>query len=293
MATMLGLVEHAWAHLPELVARKRRPLQSQPEQAAERPELVASLIERQVIPRLLVVHRHDAVPAANPDRSITITEAETEAFAPLALEAGADVLLEHVEGFVRRGVPVETILVDLLAPAARALGVFWEDDRCDFVDVTMGLWRLQEVVREVSARMPSVRDARGNAALFATVPGEQHSFGTVIVDEVFRRGGWATTLLADATTSELLDELSGRMYDVVGLTVSCDDNIGRLGSLILAIRSVSRNPRICVMLGGRVFAADPLICERVGADGTAPDAPGALCVAERLVSTQGVREFAA
>ena len=238
------------------------------------------------------MHRQEVPSLVDASPATAITREEAEAFAPLALETGADILLDHVEAFVRRGVPVETILVDLLAPAARALGVFWEDDRCDFVDVTMALWRLQEVVREVSARMPCDRESQGNAALFATVPGEQHSFGTVIVDEVFRRGGWATTLLSDPTTSELLDELSGRMYDVIGLTVSCDDHIGRLGSLILAIRSVSRNPRICVMLGGRVLAADPAISVRAGADGTAADAPGALTMAERLVTATGRREFA-
>ncbi len=291
MATMLGLVEHARAYLPEFVGR-RRTLRSVPDTLDTRPELVAELIERQVIPRLLVVHRHDAPSVVDAGPATEITREEAEAFAPLALETGADVLLDHVEQFVHRGVPIETILVDLLAPAARALGVFWEDDRCDFVDVTMGLWRLQEVVREVSARMPCDCEAQGNAALFATVPGEQHSFGTVIVDEVFRRGGWATTLLSDPTTSELLDELAGRMYDVIGLTVSCDDHIGRLGSLILAVRSVSRNPRICVMLGGRVLAADPEISTRAGADGTASDAPGALAMAERLVTVSGRREFA-
>ena len=61
-------------------------------------------------------------------------------------------------------------MVDLLAPAARLLGEYWEDDRCDFVDVTMGLWRLQEVVHEIAARAPADRAAGGRRALARCSP---------------------------------------------------------------------------------------------------------------------------
>jgi hypothetical protein len=60
------------------------------------------------------------------------------------------------------------VFIDLLAPSARRLGQHWEDDDCDFVDVTMGLWRLQEVMREVTMRFRRrARAARPRAALFA------------------------------------------------------------------------------------------------------------------------------
>ena len=311
MASVSGLVEQARGYLPQLARRRSRPAESDARDAATvdaatvdavsvnprvRSESVAELIERQVIPRLLLVHRGEgaaAVADAGPEGDVpAISAAETAAFAPLALDTEADALLDHVEAFLRRGVPIESVFVDLLAPAARHLGILWEDDRCDFVDVTMGLWRLQEVLRELSARTPAIHGAVSDAssALFACYPGEQHSFGPKLVEDVFVRAGWATDLLSDCTVSALLDRIAQRSFDLVGLTISCDTNIERLPSLIVAMRNVSRNPRLCVMLGGRVLVADPGLVTRVGADGTAADARSAVEVASRLVAANTCRE---
>lgn len=242
---------------------------------------LSSLIESEIIPRLMVAHARDA----HDGETSAIDAGEVEALAPLALRIEADALLAHVERVLARGVSVDAVMVDLLAPTARLLGEYWETDRCDFVDVTMGLWRLQEVVHEIAARAPAERQvaAGGRRALFASMPGDQHSFGAVVIDEVFRRGGWATDRLPEAETSDLLRRVGGEWFDLVGLTVSCDRHIGALAPIIVAVRNVSRNPRLTVMVGGRVFAADPDLALRVGADGTARDARLALTMAADLV----------
>ena len=194
-------------------------------------------------------------------------------------------LLVHVEAILARGVSVDTVMVDLLAPTARLLGEYWESDRCDFVDVTMGLWRLQEVVHVIAARAPTERmlAAGGHRALFASMPGDQHNFGTVVIDELFRRDGWITERLSGVDTSELLKRVGDDWFDMIGLTVSCECHIATLPSVIVALRNVSRNTRVCIMVGGPVFSKDPWKAEKVGADGTAPDAQLALKVAAGLV----------
>jgi methanogenic corrinoid protein MtbC1 len=122
------------------------------------------------------------------------------------------------------------------------------------------------------------------------MPGEQHNFGTVIVEDIFRRAGWSTELLLDAQQGALLNAVSSTRYDLVGLTISLDVHTERLPSLILAIRSVSRNPQLCILLGGRVMMDDPELALRVGADGTAADAQSAVALANRLVSANACRE---
>lgn len=245
------------------------------------------LIESEIIPRLLVAHGTGVRAAVDVAHHDSIAPEEVEAFAPLSLQVEADELLEHVDTLVARGVSLDTLLVDLLAPAARLLGQFWEDDRCDFVDVTMGLWRLQEVVHELSARAPLDRHGGGSErrALFASMPGDQHSFGTVVIDELFGRHGWTTDRLSEATTAQLVERVGEAWFDLVGLTISCDCHIAPLSSVIEALRDASRNPRLCVMVGGRVFAGNPALAAEVGADGTAPDARVAVQVAGDLVDT--------
>jgi methanogenic corrinoid protein MtbC1 len=233
----------------------------------------------------MVAHAFDARPLTAGGGSPEIATEEIEAFAPLALQVEADALLDHVERLLHRGVSVDTLLVDLLAPAARLLGEFWEDDRCDFVEVTMGLWRLQEVVHELAARLPPdhLAIAAGHRALFASMPGDQHSFGAVVVDEIFCREGWLTDRLSEADSADLLERVAQDWFDLLGLTISQDCHIAPLPSLIAALRNVSRNPRLCVMVGGRVFLNDPGLAVRVGADGTARDARLAVKVAGGLV----------
>lgn len=256
-------------------------------------EPLTEIIESAILPRLMAAH--GVMPAVRPrsDGADRFMATDVQALAPLAMHIEADALLDHVDALLRQGVSIDSLFVDLLAPAARQLGVLWEEDRCDFIEVTMGLWRLQEVVRELSARFPPDRRAGGaNQALFAAMPGDQHSFGTVMIDETFRHHGWRTDVALDPTNAELLEHVARDWFDVVGLTVSCDCHIEPLPSLIRALRSVSRNPRIVVMVGGRVFLEDPVLAIEVGADGTAADAVQAVMVAGGLVGAVE-REMAA
>ncbi|OBX20598.1 hypothetical protein A9995_02525 [Erythrobacter sp. QSSC1-22B] len=212
---------------------------------------------------------------------------EAERFATRPLELEADDLLTEVEVFVARGVSVESIMVDLLAPSARRLGELWEADECDFVDVTMGLWRLQEVMREIALRSPSLVRffSAAPTVLFTPMPGDQHSFGALMVEEVFARSGWQSEVLFKPGRSELLANVAERSLDLVGLTLSCDCPTGTVAELIAAIRAVSPNTETRVIIGGPRVNADPGLVALVGADGTASDARSALALAQRLVTS--------
>lgn len=243
---------------------------------------LAQLLSGDVIPRLLVAHARPSRPRRFAGASVS--REEVTRFAPLAIHCEAGDLLDRVDEIMKRGIEVEQIFVELLAPAARLLGELWEDDRYDFLEVTMGLWRLQEVLREISSRTP--RAYGGNSprtAVFTPMPGDLHSFGPAMVQECFALAGWSADLLVSASHQEIVGTLADRHVDLLGLTLSHDTHIERAASLIRAIRSVSMNPYISIMVGGRVIADQPGLATLVGADGTADTAAGAVMVAERLV----------
>ncbi|UUL83078.1 cobalamin B12-binding domain-containing protein [Sphingomonas qomolangmaensis] len=276
--------------LPAMGARERNvprsshPMRRSPQFQRADPVALSTLIECEVIPRLMGA-RHRSGGQAVPVEMPVISPAEVEAFTPLTLQVEADELLALVETMLARGVTAEALLLDLLAPAARTLGEYWKDDRCDFVDVTMGLWRLQEVVHELAARVPFA-EGRANdvrRALFAVVPGDQHSFGPLVIEQVFSRAGWDTDRLGESTAALLCERLSGGWFDIAGLTGGSECHIGALPSVILAMRSVSRNPHLRVLVGGPAFLENPALVDDVGADGTAPDARAALALADAMV----------
>ncbi len=256
------------------------------------PFVLAGIIEGQIIPRLICAHRGEGHHIADGARD-RIAPAQADGFAASVLRLEAHGLMEQVEGFLARGASVESVLVDLLAPAARQLGVWWEEDSCDFVDVTMGLWRLQQVVYELSARFPGkapVAD-RSRKALFTVFPGSQHSFGTVVVDEVFRRQGWTTTCLTNASEGQLAKLVSDHAFDLVGITIAHNHEAERAGAVIASLRTASRNPAMGVMVGGRVLLGSPELVPQMGADATAPDAETAVARAEIML--QALDGFAA
>lgn len=255
-------------------------------------ESVNTIIESEIIPRLLMAHG-SGDPRTKPKRTRTIKPEDATRFALLPLRLEAASLLEEVDGFIAEGACVETICLDLLAPAARALGEMWERDECDFLDVTMGLWRLQEVMREIAARSPAERGglAMPCSALFSPMPGDHHSFGTLMIEEVFARGGWQSEALVKPERRELLDRVARQPFDLIGLTLARDCPRAALSNLIKAIRNVSANRHIVVLVGGRMINESPGMATAVGADGTGADALAALELANSLVKNAAARHL--
>lgn len=251
------------------------------------------LLENLVIPKLIAdrdkadnwLHLPGLSQAPLAMRQPAITETDVEEFTQLSVMGEAHELLDFVDHCLETGSSVETVYIELLAPAARRLGEYWEEDSEDFVGVTMGLWRIQEILRELALRIPpKSRPGHGQrSALFSMMPGEQHSFGTLMVAECFQRAGWDTDVLIQPTQSELTGKFAKRHYDLIGLTVSRDSSTAALRSMVKTIKAVSCNPHIRVMLGGRVINEQPELVDEYGADGTASDAVAAVALADRLV----------
>lgn len=252
---------------------------------------INSIIEAEIIPRLLMAHGAAASPKGKQPPQINPSAANRFALLPLQLEVTG--LLGEVEAFLDEGVGVEAVCLDLLAPAARRLGEMWETDECDFIDVTMGLWRLQEVMREISARVPmrpgTKMPTEAPRVLFAPMPGDEHCFGAMMLDEVFARSGWNSTVMMRPMRKQLLDTLSREPFDVVGLTLSRDCPSSALTNIIKAMHSVSCNPHLSILVGGQMINQNPAIVAEVGADGTGADARAALEVAHALVQSAEVR----
>ena len=289
MASMLDIVVEARNAASKGWNRARRAAFRTPETAS--PDALARVIESDIIPRLLLAHRlPGAMPCAAAYPAAQIPAGYAEQFAAATLTEEVSPLLGRVEALMAGGVSVETIYLHLLAPASRRLGAWWDEDACDFVDVTMGLWRCQEIVHALSALIPGVAPVAGaeRRALFSPAPGEQHGLGALIVEEFFRRDGWQTWSVPALDETELVGLVAGRAFDVVGLTVSVERHIAPLARSITATRRASRNPAVIVLVGGRVFTARPELAKDIGADGTASDGALAVRLADTLLNEKRV-----
>src|SRR5262249_46052231 len=159
-----------------------------------------------------------------------------------------------------QGKPLDSIYVDLLMPAAAHLRGLWAQDLCDFADVTLALWQLQQVLREFSAefRKGAGQEGTGLRALLVPAPGEKNDlsyvmFGLVMLSEFFRRDGWEAWIECDSAGDEFNKVIRGQWFDVVEFLVSGDKKMDALAERIRTIRRESPNPGLGVMVCGPAF----------------------------------------
>lgn len=240
-------------------------------------------IEGEIIPRLMLAHA--AGPAGTSANTRQPTQADIDRLCELALGNDAQAALRFVRGLIADGLSLEAAYLDLLAPAARGAGAAWEDDRCSFTDVTIGLWRLQAVMHELRGAGGPPRHAfdAPRRILLRVTPGEQHGFGLTIVAEFFRRAGWTVHDEVSEAGTDPVDNVSDQYFDVVGLSLSAERHLDTLARTIHAIRKMSRNRHIGVLVGGPMIDQNPDWVVRVGADASARDARHAVQQAQCML----------
>jgi methanogenic corrinoid protein MtbC1 len=255
--------------------------------------VIASLtraIEQEVIPRLVLSGRPLVAPLA-PVVAPPLNAADVADYA-CALVARDDTgAAEYMQQVTTRGFAAEAIYLDLLAPTARHLGQMWEQDLCDFTQVTIGVMRLQQVLRRLS---PSFQDNATTTdlvrrALLIPVPGEQHTFGLVMVSEFFRRAGWDVWGNMSAPAIDAIDLVAGVAFQVIGFSVGSANTLDRLAATIRTVRRRSSNAEIGILVGGPIFVAQPELVALVGADATATDGRHAVQQAHALLAMQQMR----
>ena len=255
---------------------------------------LVSTIEGEIIPRLMLVSRTAAAESragtGAPDDTGSgepfgqISAGHVEEFTQIILNLEEPMAAAYVDSLRNEGVELEQICSQLLAPAARRLGYLWEEDLCDFTDVTIGLCTLHHLLRELAGDTSDQAGSYLGRALLAPMPGEQHTFGLLMVEEFLRRGGWDVWQGPSTSSKELIGVVSTDRFEVVGLSVSSETRLDDLARLIRELRAASRNQAVGIMVGGRVFTDKPGLASSVGADATAADGTQAALQARKLIS---------
>lgn len=262
------------------------------ESAELRLALLAKAIEHEIIPRLMIAHRnpHECLTqSAQSPENECVSPFDVQEFAKLVLSTDENVARACVETMRTKGISVETIYLDLLAPVARYLGDLWDQDLCDFTEVTAGLSRLQQVLRELSPAFGQQvnQTSGGRRVLLLPSPGEQHTFGLVMVAEFFRRAGWDVAGGPWEAGADPVVMVRREWFDVVGFSLGSEVHLDELRDCIKSVRKAALNPNVGIIVGGPIFAVHPDYVAHVQADAAASDGRQAPDLAEQLVMKAG------
>lgn len=242
-------------------------------------------METEIIPRLLMSCRDVHSSRSSPFPGADSAKSTIEEFAGYLIADDFAKTSRYLTSLRRQGASLEGLYLDLFGPAAQYIGYLWEQDICDFVDVTLGVGHLQRFVRELS---PEFQDFQGTGdsrrrALLLPIPGEQHTFGLTLMAEFFRRAGWDVQGWPLAEDTDLVNLARTEWFAVIGISVGGEVSLAGLRSLIERIRPASRNPSVGIMVGGPILERQPRLAKQVGADASALDARQAVAQAEALL----------
>lgn len=243
------------------------------------------MIEEDVVPRLLKAHGTSVSDVVAQMERPSITEDDIAEVVRLVTYQGPALVSAHLQALLASGISIDDMVMNLMAPAARMLGEFWEEDRVDFLEVTFGLASLQHALRELSPafeQSPRALSA-GPRILLATAPAEQHTFGVLVVEEFFRRAGWNVTLCVTDSQAQIVDTVAAENFAIVGFSLSCDHLIDDLIPTIGALHKSMGENRPDIMVGGRSFADNPEFLSASGADALVTDGRDSVTLARRLL----------
>ncbi len=247
---------------------------------------ILSIVEAQIIPRLLVSKQIGKPHLTLVSSSKAMpSQKEIETFTDLCVSESSKDAQSFVDDFLDTGLSTEDIFLGLLTPAAKYLGSQWDDDRMDFSQVNLGLVRLHSIANEIRCTSKSgqlVKD-KAKCVMIASAPGSMHMLGTTIVADFFRKEDWQVVVAISSSANELVKTVSNEWFDVLGLSLSIDQQLTGLADLIDQFKSLSLNPRMVVMLGGPIFSAKKLDANDFGANGICDNAKHAVGLAASLL----------
>lgn len=230
-------------------------------------ERLRSVIEGDLLPRLLLIHNAGPVPPGLAARAARVLPGgEYDRFLQLLLGRHSDdALVGFLTAFLEDGHPAEAVYVDLLAPAARDLGVMWEEDSCNFAEVTLACCQMQRIIRRMTRRRAfETSDATRGRVLVEAPADAQHTLGAIVVAEILSQTGWSVVL---GQPFDPVPDVEG--VSLVAYSLARTDQWEAARDRIAALRRLV--PGVEVIVGGQAFLRQPTLVSRVGADGWAED----------------------
>ena len=236
-----------------------------------------------VIPQLLdTAARHYAKASLQQVHSISLGQA-CVSNDPAAAEAYARSLLNQ-------DFDIESLFLDAIPETARLFHDWWDKEEIDFIQVTTGIFRLEELVYSLSSDFilggQLQNPGRQLSALLLKPPGSHHTLGLLLLSQYFKRYGWQVFSANQYSDEDMSSAVKSEWVDLLGFSLSEDHQIPTVKKLIARLRKQSANPGVQIMVGGPLLRMCPDLADAVGADFSCLRADQAQSQAKQLVQSR-------
>lgn len=184
---------------------------------------------------------------------------------------------DAIQKLRKDGATIPEIIDHVIPEIARILGQRWADDALSFADVSIGSARLQECVRSLIARDVSgaidTAARAGGDALGVNAPRvlmiiprpEDHTLGTFVAADQFRRHGYAVDIAVDTDVRQLTGDLRKQRYVMVGITIGGRRTLASTKELVEKIRTMAIRA-VPIVIGGSYVHVGTDLKQVTGAD---------------------------
>ncbi len=215
---------------------------------------------------------------------MTLEEAR-ERYLAAVLEGSRRTAFGVVDEAFHGGIGLRELYLGVFQPAMRDIGRLWQENRITVADEHLATAITQAAMARLYDELFRGGGEAGPLLIAACADTERHELGLRMICDVLEMEGWDTVFLgATVPIEDLVAMVRERRPDVVALSASIAPHLGRVRATIDAIRGAMPGAAPLIAVGGRAFADDPGLADRLGADLTATDAVEAARLLKERVS---------
>lgn len=192
----------------------------------------------------------------------------------------AEAAAARVRKHLAAGVSAKALYHPYLGNASRMMGERWERDEITFAELTVGIGRIYGIMRSLRPHIKPTQLPGTKSAIFASVPGDDHTLGVRMAADMARKDGWEVDLKTDRDHDTLVDEIAHSGELLLGISGAGEHSLPNLAKLVVALRISA--PEALIMVSGNIADVDRESVELMHVDGIATKYEGAMQMLDDL-----------
>lgn len=199
-------------------------------------------------------------------------------------QGASALILEAVDG----GVSVRDIYLDVFQRTQHEIGRRWQMNEMTVAEEHFCTAVTQLIMSQLYPRIFAAPRI-GRRLVAASIGGDLHEIGVRMVADFFEMAGWDTYYLGANTPLEgIVKTVEERHADALALSATMTYHMPSVIQVVHGVREQC-GAQTRILVGGYPFLVDSTLWQRIGADGFAADAAGAVACANQLLSVDAGR----
>ncbi len=167
---------------------------------------------------------------------------------------------------------IASLYLQVIQPSMYEIGMLWERNEITVAQEHLASAIVSRVMASMSELIQPEKGEKKYKAVVTAAPNEYHEIGAWMVSDILEMNGWKVHYLGANTPLEsLTSHVESFAPDLVAISVTMPFNLSMTKEVITAIKSISLDKKVKVLVGGHVFVQNHELWKVTGADGFGRD----------------------